>query len=70
VIHLSIKGGAQMCSLAFTNAFEIAAIEQAMQRSPAIWHKRGTSAARPAQALRSTGKYVAEREGFEPSMGF
>jgi integrase len=53
-----------------TGAFEITAIEQAMQRSPAIWHQRGTSAARPTQALRSTGKYVAEREGFEPSMGF
>jgi integrase len=53
-----------------TEGSEIAAIEQAMQRSPAIWHQRGTSAERPTQALRRTGKYLAEREGFEPSMGF
>jgi integrase len=53
-----------------TDGSEIAAIEQAMQRSPAIWHQHGTSAQRRSQALRSTGKYVAEREGFEPSMGF
>jgi integrase len=52
------------------DASQIAAIEQAMQRAPAIWHQHGTSAERPPQALRSTGKYVAEREGFEPSMGF
>jgi len=44
---------------------QIAAIEQAMQRSPAIWHQHGTSAERLTQALRSTRKYVAEREGFE-----
>jgi integrase len=49
---------------------ELARIEQAMQRSPSIWHRNGTSAERPLQALKSTRKYVAEREGFEPSMGF
>jgi integrase len=48
-----------------TDPSQIAAIEQAMQRSAAIWHQHGTSAARTTQALRSTGKYVAEREGFE-----
>jgi integrase len=53
-----------------TDAADIARIEQAMQRSPAIWHQHGTRAARPTQALRSTRKYVAEREGFEPSKGF
>jgi integrase len=53
-----------------TDAADIARIEQAMQRSHAIWHQHGTSAQRRSQALRSTGKYVAEREGFEPSMGF
>ena len=49
---------------------EIAAIEQAMQRSPAIWHQHGTRAERVTQALERSRKYVAEREGFEPSMGF
>jgi integrase len=49
---------------------EIARIEQSMQRSPTLWHQHGTSAERPLQALRSTRKYVAEREGFEPSKGF
>jgi integrase len=53
-----------------TEGSEMAAIEQAMQRAPAIWHQRGTSAVRSAQAPKSTRKYVAEREGFEPSMGF
>jgi integrase len=53
-----------------TSASEIAAIEQAMQRSPTIRHQNGTSAERPLQALKSTRKYVAEREGFEPSKGF
>jgi hypothetical protein len=46
-----------------TEAPEIARIEQAMQRSPAVWHQHGTSAKRPTQALARTGKYVAEREG-------
>jgi hypothetical protein len=53
-----------------TDAPEIARIEQAMQRAPAIWHQHGTNADRLTQSPRSTGKYVAEREGFEPSMGF
>ena len=52
------------------DAPEIAGIEQAMQRSAAIWHQHGTSAERLTQAPRSRGKYVAEREGFEPSKGF
>jgi integrase len=52
-----------------TEGSEITAIEQAMQRSPAICHQHGTSVARPTQALKSTGKYVAEREGFEPDSG-
>jgi hypothetical protein len=45
-----------------TDAADIARIEQAIQRSHAIWHQHGTSAQRRSQALRSTGKYVAERE--------
>jgi integrase len=53
-----------------TGAFEIAAIEQAMQRSPGSWHQRGTSTACPTQAAERSRKYLAEREGFEPSMGF
>lgn len=53
-----------------TAASEIAAIEETMQRSPAIWHQHGTSVERATQLLRSAQKYVAEREGFEPSMGF
>jgi integrase len=48
-----------------TDAADIARIEQAMQRSHAIWHQHGASAQRRTQALRSTRKYVAEREGFE-----
>ncbi len=52
------------------DASEIARIEQAMQRAPAIRHQHGTSAEGAPQALRSTRKYVAEREGFEPSKGF
>jgi hypothetical protein len=52
--------------LAGADAPEIARIEHAMQRSPAIWHQHGTNAGRLTQAPRSTGKYVAEREGFEP----
>ena len=53
-----------------TDAPEIARIEQAMQRSPTIWHQRGTSAERVTQPLERTRKCVAEREGFEPSKGF
>jgi integrase len=48
-----------------TDASEIARIEQAMQPLPASWHQHGTSAERPYASRRSTGKYVAEREGFE-----
>jgi hypothetical protein len=50
-----------------TAAAEIAAIEQAMQRSPAIWHQHGTSAERVTQTPERSRKYVAEREGFEDS---
>jgi integrase len=53
-----------------TDASELARIEQAMQRSPARWHQPGTSAGRLTQTLEQSWKYVAEREGFEPSMGF
>jgi integrase len=52
------------------DAADIAAVEQAMRRSSPSWHQRGTSAERVTQPLRSTRKYVAEREGFEPSKGF
>lgn len=45
-----------------TDRSEIAAIEPAMQRSPAIWHQRGTSAEWFTQPLKRTRKYVAERE--------
>ena len=47
------------------DAPEIARIEQAIQRSPTLWHQRGTSAERVTQPLERTRKYVAERGGFE-----
>jgi hypothetical protein len=53
-----------------TDAAAIAAIEQAMQGAPTIWLQPGTSMGRLAQAPERSWKYVAEREGFEPSMGF
>jgi hypothetical protein len=52
------------------DAREIARIEQAMQHSAAIWRQRGTSAEPVTQPLERQRKYVAEREGFEPSKGF
>jgi integrase len=48
-----------------TDAPEIARIEHAIQRSPMLWHQRGTSPERVPQPLERTRKYVAEREGFE-----
>jgi hypothetical protein len=39
-----------------TDAADIARIEQAMQRSHAIWRQHGASAQRRSQALRSTAK--------------
>jgi hypothetical protein len=49
-----------------TDAPEIARIEHAIQRSPAIWHQHGISTGRLTQAPERSWKYVAEREGFEP----
>jgi integrase len=52
------------------DASQIATIEQAMQRSPAIRHQHGTSAERARQVIQRSGNRLAEREGFEPSLGF
>jgi integrase len=48
-----------------TDRSEIAAIEQAMQRSPAIRHHVGTSAERTRQVIQRSGNRLAEREGFD-----
>jgi hypothetical protein len=39
-----------------TDASEITAIEQAMQRSPTIWHRHGTSAEPARQVIQRSGK--------------
>lgn len=45
-----------------TDGSEIAAIEQAMQCSPAIWHQPGTSRERARQVIQSPRNRLAERE--------
>ncbi len=52
-----------------TDRSETVAIEQAMQRSPAIRHHVGTSGERARQVIQRTGNRLAEREGFEPDSG-
>ena len=53
------------------DAREIARMEQAMRRSPAIRHHVAPAPSGSTQAIeKDHRKYVAEREGFEPSKGF
>ena len=52
------------------DAREIARMEQAMQRSPAIRHHVGTSPEWARQVIHRSGNRLAERVGFEPSKGF